>query len=137
MTISTAKDKKTLKVLILTPFFSPNVGGVETHFDDLTEFLLKRGHKVFVITYQPLTTRLKAKAKEKKGNLFVRRISWFGHNWFPKLEKRPFWVCLYLLPGLFLYSFYFLIKQKVLIWFCERNNINCQEENLGAWPQKE
>ena len=107
------KKSKSLRVLIITPFFSPNIGGVETHFDDLIKFLLERGHKVFVVTYQPLTTRLKAPGIEKKGNLVIRRISWFGHNWFPKLEKKPFLVCLYLLPGLFIYSLIYALKYKV------------------------
>ncbi len=107
------KNSKSLRVLIITPFFSPNVGGVETHFDDLTKFLIERNHKVFVVTYQPLTTRLKAPGLEKKGNLLIRGIQWFVHNWFPKLENRPFLVCLYLMPGLFIYSLIYALKYKV------------------------
>ena len=48
------KNKK--GVLILTPFFSPNIGGVETHLDNLVSILDEKGYKVFVQTYSPITT---------------------------------------------------------------------------------
>lgn len=99
-------------VLILSPFFRPNIGGVETHLDDLTEYLRKHGHKVFVITYQPLTTKVHAPKLGKKENLEIRRIRWFGYNWFHKLEPYPLLEFLYLFPGLFIYSFFFLLKNR-------------------------
>jgi glycosyltransferase involved in cell wall biosynthesis len=102
-------------ILILTPFFSPNVGGVETHFDDLCDGLSSRGHKVFVITYQPLMTKVRGKKIEKRGNIEIHRISWFGNNWFNKLERYPIFECIYLFPGLFMYSFFFLLKKKKII----------------------
>lgn len=101
-----------LAVLILSPFFSPNIGGVETHFDDLCEYLRKNGHKVFVITYQPLTTKAKGQKLEKKENLEIRRVQWFGYNLFPKLEPYPLIEFLYLFPGLFIYSFLFLSRHR-------------------------
>ena len=56
-------------ILILTPFFSTNIGGVETHFDDLVEALDDNGYKVYVQTYSPITTaNVEWKSKEKKGN---------------------------------------------------------------------
>lgn len=99
-------------ILILSPFFRPNIGGVETHLDDLCEYLRKNGHKVFVITYQPLTTKSKGKKLEKKENLEIRRVQWFGYNLFPKLEPYPLIEFLYLFPGLFIYSFFFLLRHR-------------------------
>ena len=59
-------------VLIITPFFSPNIGGVETHLDDLVDALDKNGYKVYVQTYSPLTTDTEAwRAKEKKEKIFL------------------------------------------------------------------
>ncbi|RLI71487.1 hypothetical protein DRO97_09825, partial [Archaeoglobales archaeon] len=103
-------SKKT--ILILSPFFRPNIGGVETHLDDLCEYLRRRGHKVFVITYQPLTTKAKGQKLERKENLEIRRIRWFGYNWFHKLEPYPIFEWLYLFPGLFVYTFLFFLKYR-------------------------
>ena len=41
------KNKK--GILLLTPFFSPNIGGVETHLDDLVKALDKRGYIVLIL----------------------------------------------------------------------------------------
>ncbi len=103
---------KNKKILLLTPFFSPNVGGVETHFDDLCEYLCKKNHKVFVITYQPLTTKTSGKKLEKRENIEIHRIKWFGYNWFNKLESYPILEWLYLSPGIFIHSFLFLLKNR-------------------------
>lgn len=100
------------RILILTPFFSPNLGGVETHLDDVCEYLRKRDFKIYVITYQPLTTKAKGLRVEKKENLEIRRFPWFGYNWFPNLEKIPFAVFLYLTPGLLFFSTLFLLKNR-------------------------
>ncbi|MDY6895289.1 MAG: glycosyltransferase family 4 protein [Thermotogota bacterium] len=104
------ESEKKENVLIISPFFRPNIGGVETHLDDLCEYLRKHGHKVFVITYQPLTTKAKGPKLERKENLEIRRIQWFGYNWFHKLESYPILEWLYLSPGLFLYSLIFLSR---------------------------
>lgn len=105
-------SEKKESVLILSPFFSPNIGGVETHLDDLCEYLQKNGHKVFVITYRPLTTKVKGKKLEKKENLEIHRVQWFGYNLFSKLEPYPLIELLYLFPGLFVYSFFFLLRHR-------------------------
>lgn len=101
---------KTLGVLILCPFFSPNVGGVETHLDDLCGYLGRQGHRVVVITYQPLTTRAAAPRFEDRGNVVIYRLPWFGHNWFHKLEPYPLLEFLYLTPGLFFGSLRYLLR---------------------------
>jgi len=102
------RNKKT--ILIISPFFSPNVGGVETHLDDYCRYLVKKEYKVVVLTYQPLTTKTKGKRIEKRENLTIYRMNWFGHGLFHKFEKIAILQFLYLVPGLFFRTFFFLIK---------------------------
>jgi len=97
---------------MITPFFSPNIGGVETHLDDLCEYLRKRGHKIFVITYQPLTTNVKAPKFERRQNLEIRRIGWFSYNLFHKLEPYPLLEFIYLTPMLLGYSLFFFSRYR-------------------------
>lgn len=99
-------------VLIICPFFRPNTGGVETHLDDLCNYLSKNEHQVYVITYQPLTTRAKGLRMERAKNLEIRRIQWFGRNLFHKLEPYPFLEFLYLFPVLFVCSFFVMVKHR-------------------------
>ena len=98
-------------VLILTPFFSPNIGGVETHFDDLVDALDKKNYRVYVQTYSPITTKdVNWKSKEKKGqNISIRRYSWFGKNIFHRIEKYPILDFLYIAPYLFIRVFFFML----------------------------
>ncbi|MCL5075742.1 MAG: glycosyltransferase family 4 protein [Chloroflexi bacterium] len=97
-------------ILIICPFFRPNVGGVEAHLDKLTRHLAQNNYNVQVITYQPLTTRTKGLPLEKSPNLVIHRVPWFGQGLFHRLE--PFFplVFAYLFPGLFLYSLYFYLS---------------------------
>jgi glycosyltransferase involved in cell wall biosynthesis len=98
------------KVLIISPFFRPNIGGVETHLHDLCEYLRKNVCMVYVLTYQPITTKARGKAVEKNDNLDIRRYSWFGLNLFHKLEKYPFLEFFYLTPWLLFRSFIFMLQ---------------------------
>lgn len=98
-----------MNILIISPFFKPNMGGVETHLSDLCEYLSKQNHNVYVITYQPLTTKARGLSKEIDGNLRIRRLKWFGFNLFHKLEKYPVLQFLYLTPWLFIYSFCYMV----------------------------
>lgn len=88
-----------MTVLILSPFFSPNVGGVEAHLNKLINCLNKRGIKVIVLTYQPLTTPAKGPAVEKREGVEIRRIKWFGMGLFHRLEPYAILELLYLFPG--------------------------------------
>ena len=38
-------------ILMVSDFFYPNVGGVEQHMFQLSQFLIRRGHKVVVMTH--------------------------------------------------------------------------------------
>ncbi len=102
-------DKK--GVLVLTPFFSPNIGGVETHFDDLIIALDKRNYNVFVRTYSPITTPdVEWKSFEKLGqSIEIKRYRWFGKKIFHKVEKFPLFDFIYLTPYLFIRTFFWLI----------------------------
>ncbi len=104
--------KTSSSILILTPFFRPNIGGVESYLDDLCRYLVRRGRRVTVITYQPLTSRFRGPALEKEGTLEIRRIPWFGRNWFHNLERHPFWMLVYLAPGLFVATFFYLARRS-------------------------
>jgi len=97
-------------ILIVTPFFSPNIGGVETHLDDLCTYLSQNDYRVFVVTYQPLTTRVKGLGLERRGNIEIHRCAWFGYGLFHKLNNRPFLNLLYLTPWLLLNSLFFMLK---------------------------
>ncbi len=104
--------KRGKAILILSPFFRPNVGGVETYLDDLCRYLTKHNYKVFVITYQPLTTKARGLRVEKRENLQIHRIPWFGHNLFHKVEAYPLLDFFYLTTGLFFFTFFFLLRHN-------------------------
>ena len=90
-----------MKILQITAHFYPNIGGVETHLNDLVNVLIRRGWAVTVLTYQPLTTQVKSKLYEKNKGLEIFRIPWFP-GLFYKLVSHPLLEFTYLLPGLFL-----------------------------------
>ena len=100
-------DSKNL--LLITPFFHPNIGGVETRLSDLLNIVSSFGHKIDVITYQPLTTPIKGKIHEKRKNISIWRIPWLCNDWFHRLLKLPVFEVLYILPGLFVASFFYMI----------------------------
>jgi glycosyltransferase involved in cell wall biosynthesis len=99
-----------IKILHITPFFSPNIGGVETHLTDLTSRLSVLGYKNYVLTYSPISTdNVNWKNSEQiNKNLYIRRFNWFGHNLFHRLEKRPLINIFYITPYLLIRSFIWL-----------------------------
>jgi len=98
------------QVLIVTSHFSPNVGGVETHLDDLVRALAKRGWEVVVSCYKPLARGVKVSFIEKKKNLTIYRMPWVGLNIVHLLTPYPPIEFIYLFPGLFLITLYSVIK---------------------------
>ena len=95
-------------ILLICPFFRPNIGGVESALDTFCD-VLSKDRKIFVITYSPITTNVKKYSiYEKNNNLQIYRIPWIGFNIFPKIEKIPILAFLYLTPILFISSFIFL-----------------------------
>ncbi len=101
-----------MKVLQLTVHFPPNVGGVETHLDDLVKALVKRSWEVFVLTYRPLTTVAKWNMYEQDNRVEIFRIPWLP-NLFYKLVKTPILEFIYLLPGLFLATPFVLSLKRI------------------------
>jgi len=97
-------------ILHITPFFHPNIGGVETHLSDLIN-ATKNNYKLIICTYSPLTTNVSYKKYEKYKNLEIHRFPWIGFGLFHKLEKYPILNFFYLTPYLLLRS-YFVIKNK-------------------------
>ncbi len=103
-------------VLLVSIGFSPNVGGIETHFDDLVEALSKEKIRNWVLTYKPITTKVQAPFFEKRGNYTeIYRVPWIS-GIFYNLVKNPIAEFLYLVPGLF-------ITLPILL-LLKRNNIN-------------
>jgi glycosyltransferase involved in cell wall biosynthesis len=90
-----------MKILQLTVHFAPNVGGVETHLNDLMEELRKKDHQVFVLTYRPISSKVNWKLFENKKNLRIFRIPWFP-GLFYKLANKPILEFFYLSLGLFI-----------------------------------
>ncbi len=90
-----------MKVLQLSVHLFPNIGGVETHLNDLFKALVKRDWQIFVLAYQPLSTKTNWKVIEKEKNLTIFRIPWL-RGFFEKLVHHPTLEFIYLVPGLFL-----------------------------------
>lgn len=112
-------------VLILTPFFSPNVGGVETYLDDLVVALDKRDYNVYVKSYSPITTQAEWKSQERRGkNIHIQRYKWFGKDLFHKIENNPLLDFLYLTPYLFLRTLIYLIFNHSKIDIVHAQGIN-------------
>ena len=110
-------------ILQLTPFFSPNVGGVETHLNDLIALLGKQNYKVIVLTYQALMGKIRGKRKEVSKNVEIIRIPWFS-NLFYKTARSPLLHFLYLTPCLLLYCLAFMVRRRREIDILHAHGIN-------------
>jgi len=104
------KNKK--KILIMSLSYPPNIGGVETHLYDYVNYLNKINQPAVLLTYQPITTKVRAKSFEKSGGVEIRRISWFGNSLFLKLKNQPFLEFLYLFFPLLIFSFILLFRSR-------------------------
>ncbi len=99
-----------IRVLIITPAFRPNLGGVEVHLTDLTEYLRNHDYFCYVLTYQPITTKEKGKPHETDKNIEIHRFNWFSGNYFNDfVPMHPIFNFLYLTPYLFIRTFMFMI----------------------------
>lgn len=113
-----------MKILQITPFFSPNIGGVETHLDDLVKELAVNKISSDVLTYQPVMSKEKALSEEKVGNyIYIRRLEIF-RNLFIKVEPYPVLDFLLLTPTLLIYSLYYLIKNHSKIDIIHSHGLN-------------
>jgi len=102
-----AKNEKK-EILLLTIAFRPNIGGIETHFDDLIKALTKRDWRIWVLTYQPVETKERGKWIERGRRFTIFRLP-IIRGFFYKLVDKPLLEFLYLAPGLFLATPTFLL----------------------------
>jgi glycosyltransferase involved in cell wall biosynthesis len=101
-----------MNILQLTAHFSPNIGGVETHLNDLVKGLADKKNQVTVLTYQPLSTKIKAAFLEKKPRVIIIRLPWIT-GWFYSLVNNPILEFCYLFPGLFLAYPFVISKYRI------------------------
>jgi glycosyltransferase involved in cell wall biosynthesis len=102
-----------MNILILSHVFRPSIGGMETHLDDLCNYLVQKRHKVYVITYEPLATKIKANQLEIAKNLWIRRIPWIRLGFFfNKPLQGSLFEFFYFAPALFVYSFIFMLHRQ-------------------------
>lgn len=102
--------EKKRKILIISPFASPNIGGVETHLDKLMKEAIKSGYYIILITYEPLTTKTHWNKLSKGKGYEIHRVRWFGVGLFTKIESFFPLSFLYLFPGLFIKSLPYYLK---------------------------
>ncbi len=101
-----------MNVLQLSVHFSPNIGGVETHLDNLCEELIKRDYKVTVLTYRPLETDVIWRLHESKNGLEIIRLPWV-RGLFNKFIGFPLLEFFYLFPGLFITAPFIISFKKI------------------------
>lgn len=101
-----------MNILLISPYFSPAVGGVETHLTDLCKYLVSKKHEVFVRTYKAMGVRNRGETEEEDKFLNIHRIWWPDFNLIFKLEKYPLLKFLYLFTGLFFDCFIFMVKNS-------------------------
>lgn len=107
-------------IVIVTPFYAPNIGGAETFTTDLVNLYLKNQDQITVITYQPLLHReISAPFMEKNQNLRVIRMPWLRGHFFYFFERFPLIQIVYLGLGLliallFEFSLHPFKKRKIV-----------------------
>jgi glycosyltransferase involved in cell wall biosynthesis len=87
-------------VLILSLGFSPNVGGLETHLDDLVDYLAGLNRTVLVHTLQPFTTDVRASPIESGPHRRIFRHHWIGRGWFHQAARIPVLGFVYTFPAM-------------------------------------
>jgi glycosyltransferase involved in cell wall biosynthesis len=100
-------------ILLISSSYRPDVGGVETHLQDLVSFLKKRGYKVTVLTFQPYQSAISKAQRvevEKETTIFRLPRPWrsilFADNcWRPASQ-------IFYLPILFLFSTIFILLHR-------------------------
>lgn len=101
-----------MNILLISPYFSPMVGGVETHLDDLCAFFDKQKFHTFVRTYKALGVTERGLSEEKNGYINIHRLWWPDFNLIFKLESYPILKFFYLFSGLFIDCLLFLNKKN-------------------------
>lgn len=98
---------------MICPWAWPNIGGVESHIEKLMQALVPRGYTITLVTYQPLTSRVRGKSVEHRPGITIYRFPWFGQGWFPVLEQIYFpIVFIWLFPGLLVGAAWILFRKR-------------------------
>jgi glycosyltransferase involved in cell wall biosynthesis len=84
-------------ILIVSICYLPNIGGVETHINDLITELIARNWKVSLLTYQPINTPVLGSWVEKSKNSLIVRLP-IIRGLFYKLVDKPILEFLFLFP---------------------------------------
>lgn len=100
---------------MISPYFKPMVGGVETHLDDLCKFLKEHRYKVWVRTYKALGAKNRGASEGDDGLINIHRLWWPDFDLIFKLESYPLLKFFYIFSGLFIDSFLFLIRNSTKI----------------------
>lgn len=98
-----------MNMLMLTIGFRPNVGGIETHFDDFLKAAAKKAINTTVLTYQPISAKIYGKTIEKGKRWTIYRLPIIS-GFFYHLVQKPILEFVYLVPGLFLVTPFLLFK---------------------------
>ncbi len=113
--------------LIITPFFRPNVGGVETHLDDLVTELDKKNYKTKLLTLMPVTTKnTNCDKNEVIGSVDIVRFNWKSSYIYHWSENFPIINMLYIFPYFFFKCLFYILKNKI-----SAKNVHCQGINAG------
>lgn len=97
---------------MISPYFSPAVGGVETHLLDLCKYLRSKKHTVYVRTYKALGVKDRGLSNEKIGSIDIHRLWWPNFDLIFKLEPYPILKFTYIFIGLFLDCLFFLLSNS-------------------------
>lgn len=81
-----------MKILMLSAFYPPTIGGIETHVSELSKALVRKGHKVTVLARYQLGKRPTKKIERKEGVLVKWLPAWFkGKDRItPNIATHPF-----------------------------------------------
>ncbi|HAI63127.1 MAG: Glycosyl transferase group 1 [candidate division WWE3 bacterium GW2011_GWF2_41_45] len=104
--------EKKVRILLITPFFSPNVGGVESFLTEVVALLRQKHVALTVITYQPLIAKETAPIYCSEEGLEIIRLPWPKFGLFYRLEKHPILQFFYLGTGLLLGSIVKMVFSK-------------------------
>jgi glycosyltransferase involved in cell wall biosynthesis len=101
-----------MKILLISPYFAPAVGGVETHLTDLCNYFESKKHTVYVRTYKALGTKDRGLSNENSKYVKIHRLWWPDFNLVFKLEPYALLRTLYIGLGLFIDCFLFLLQNS-------------------------
>lgn len=80
-----------MKILMLSHYFHPHLGGVEKHLAKLSQELIKNGHEITILTsqHQPDLPLQKTMSGVKVVRLPLKKVKFFGllHLWWQLLKK--------------------------------------------------